>query len=210
VIAAGKTCAARHANGYGFVKVSFADPLKLEVYDAVWDNDPALKEFPGGSPVVVDPHILGAPDIAKAMPAFQKTQWVDDNKAWLRDLLRWWGTEYRRAQNPYYWLDRFEVSVSRHLGQGHHVVVDDCRFDNEINLITDLGGYHAYIHTPDAKAFELERDGKVTETSHSSEGTNDPLDPRWDFMVLNNRDFPRFHFQLDALIEALLEGDVGG
>lgn len=77
----------------------------------------------------------------------------------IRKLLQWWGTEFRRNQDPNYWVKRWsnrmyetELSTS--------IVVDDVRFKNE---------YEAVINQPDSIVVMLNRDGVERQSNHSSE-----------------------------------------
>lgn len=52
-----------------------------------------------------------------------------------RQILQWWGTEYRRAQAYNYWLSKAAEKISAaHRAQS--VVVTDCRFKNEADFVT--------------------------------------------------------------------------
>lgn len=49
-----------------------------------------------------------------------------------RELLQWWGTDIVRAQDPSFWVDsviRLAKVVDKHVD---YLIVDDCRFLNEI------------------------------------------------------------------------------
>ena len=53
-------------------------------------------------------------------------------------VLQWWGTEYRRAENQNYWIDKWKEQVSNFKGI---VVCGDLRFWNEAEGVKELGGY---------------------------------------------------------------------
>jgi hypothetical protein len=103
----------------GYMQCAFADELKSEVYDAIrgW-----------GRPV---------PDKAKELLVLldprERNPWVKPTSPEMRALLQWWGTEYRRAEDPYYWLRRLKISSS-------FAVIEDIRFPNEVDLLWALGG----------------------------------------------------------------------
>ena len=70
-----------------------------------------------------------------------------DNGTWeqwtVRELLQWYGTEFRRAEDPDYWvkamlheLDMLEI----HNGYDG-VIIDDVRFPNEADLVKNNDGY---------------------------------------------------------------------
>lgn len=54
----------------------------------------------------------------------------------VREVLQWHGTEYRRNQDPDYWINR----MRDHVKENPWVVIDDVRFVNEANLVFELGG----------------------------------------------------------------------
>ncbi|MFP4588168.1 MAG: hypothetical protein ACLFMQ_01625 [Desulfohalobiaceae bacterium] len=58
----------------------------------------------------------------------------------LRVLLQWYGTQYRRKQDPMYWVGAMRQRLQQELNQGVCVVVDDVRFVDEKQLIEELGG----------------------------------------------------------------------
>ncbi len=61
------------------------------------------------------------------------------NKADYRGLLQWWGTEYRRKQDPDYWVKQLAKSILKLEGEKRFVYVNDCRFLNEANFILQAG-----------------------------------------------------------------------
>jgi hypothetical protein len=62
----------------------------------------------------------------------------------VRQALQWYGTEYRRAADPDYWVKAMREQLSnyekKHDGASLLVVIDDVRFANEALLINELGG----------------------------------------------------------------------
>ena len=59
----------------------------------------------------------------------------------VRRLLQWWGTDYRRAQDPNYWVKQLT------LGPGKWTI-SDVRFENEVNKIRELGGQIWRVENP--------------------------------------------------------------
>jgi hypothetical protein len=62
-------------------------------------------------------------------------------------LLQWWGTEYRRAQYPDYWVDKLSESIPGTLDM---VLITDVRFANEAQCIKNRGGYNVKVERLDA------------------------------------------------------------
>ncbi|MHB8367180.1 MAG: deoxynucleotide monophosphate kinase family protein [Acidithiobacillus sp.] len=63
-----------------------------------------------------------------------------------RQILQWWGTDYRRAQRETYWIDKVRDRLLSDLGQDW--VVTDVRFQNEANLVRELGGQLGLVIRP--------------------------------------------------------------
>ena len=87
-----------------------------------------------------------------------------------RKLLQLWGTEYRRRQDPDYWVKRLEAK----LHGLERVVIDDVRFPNEVEMIQRLGG----------KVIRIDRPGPA-ESTHASEIELDSFDG-WDDVIVND------------------------
>lgn len=119
-IGTGKTTMANHMIerlGDGWKRIAFGDILKEEASD-----------------------LFGFP-----------IDWAYDHKSWvwpvsdkfnppetdmsIRSILQWWGTDVRRKQDPGYWSDKMQDRLYQEKRSGTlGVVVDDCRFLNEINM----------------------------------------------------------------------------
>lgn len=56
-----------------------------------------------------------------------------------RTLLQWWGTDYRRKQDPDYWVKRLQETLERE--QPEVALITDVRFPNEADAIHAAGGY---------------------------------------------------------------------
>ncbi|GAB2704153.1 deoxynucleotide monophosphate kinase family protein [Comamonas sediminis] len=69
-----------------------------------------------------------------------------------RQIMRWWGTEYRRAQDQQYWINAMRERLFWADGiplPSTAIVVTDVRFRNEASLIRELGGQIWRVHRPD-------------------------------------------------------------
>lgn len=68
-----------------------------------------------------------------------------------RQIMQWWGTEYRRKQHPEYWVQKARQSVRWLLTtlRPPAVVLTDVRFDNEAALVREsLSGYIWQVKRP--------------------------------------------------------------
>ncbi|MFZ7338100.1 hypothetical protein ACLS0R_17870 [Comamonas jiangduensis] len=82
-----------------------------------------------------------------------------------RQILQWWGTEYRRTQNPQYWVQRFQKTAQALLAtEVQHVIVTDVRFADEAQCIRAMGGevwcVHRHNHQPAGTGHISEVTGK--------------------------------------------------
>ena len=126
---AGKDSVAQALFGTGFRAIAFADALRAEVAEA-WRVDVrmlidrVLKETP-------------LPALAIGMcnsPGFLR--WAVHRGYGLHEprsarwLMQHWGTEYRRGQDPGYWLRIVQAWLRRQLGLGNRrLIVTDVRFE---------------------------------------------------------------------------------
>lgn len=131
-----------------FRKVAFADALRLEVAHAfdLGDrygilSDRATKEQP--SPLLAmincrDPEFVG--QVAAIEDTWLNMEFLE--RAYSpRQVMQWWGTEYRRAKQPNYWSTKVAIQIAHGLARGQNGwVITDCRFDNEARAIRSLGG----------------------------------------------------------------------
>ncbi|MFZ1075791.1 MAG: hypothetical protein WAN50_05455, partial [Minisyncoccia bacterium] len=136
----GKSSSAKfllEAHGDKAVRLAFASPLKLEVFDALWSG-----VFPATTPGYIWDIMENHRPDEKFRPLARyyisdddAIDYIDQHKDSgeypLRSVLQWWGTEYRRGESPTYWIDRAKEMIDKALADGKLVVMDDCRFDNE-------------------------------------------------------------------------------
>lgn len=93
-----------------------------------------------------------------------------------RQIMQWWGTEYRRAATPGYWVSK----AAQHIRWRHQamrdrlIVITDVRFQDEANLVRALGG----------QIWQIKRPGcDVAAGAHVSEVTGEGFAPN---LVINN------------------------
>lgn len=99
----------------------------------------------------------------------------------VRRILQWWGTEYRRAQDPDYWTKAWEKKLGEYDLSTTHILVDDVRFINELNVIQKHGG--TFI--------KIERPGFNGANNHSSENSLDGYDG-WNSVIQNDGSLEQF------------------
>jgi hypothetical protein len=123
---------------------SFADPLRAEVTQAAYDIWEEIA-YPKG---------LFNPQEALRMLCyrhgvpFDPEAPVDQDYPWgkQRKLYQWWGTEFRRAQDPDYWVNQAEDHILQAEADGADTIIfRDMRFHNEFDLIGRLGGSRVKI-----------------------------------------------------------------
>ena len=105
---AGKDTASYILALLGYQKIAFADALKIEVYDQCINPEPAYKERVAAELGIVLPLPLDATN-----HDYEKIEIINRRKVELRRLLQWHGTEYRRAENENYWIDRVRERFKR-------------------------------------------------------------------------------------------------
>ena len=169
-----------------YTPLAFADPLRGEVA-AAFGISPALlieretKEHP-----------MSALALHRCMdPAFEAfvirahlqrggTQVDTTAPRSPRQIMQWWGTEYRRAQNSSYWSRATASRISSMFRQNlaSRFVITDVRFDNEATLVREYCGQIWQIVRPDLTPID---DGSAT---HSSEVTGAEFAPD---VIINNR-----------------------
>lgn len=199
-IGCGKTTACNHlVTNHNFTRVSFADPLKSEVFDFLWSQPertpgPQAHLWERLRSETENREDFPRPDWDfRGMDLYyisddMKLQWVNERKGKLRPLLQWWGTEYRRAEDENYWVSKAATYMQDLLTAGRDLCMDDCRFDNELELIKTLGGKQVFIIAPEAEKQALARSGggAVGIKGHASEGMLDPKNPPNDAIILND------------------------
>jgi hypothetical protein len=78
-----------------------------------------------------------------------------------RRLLQVWGTEFRREQDPDYWVKRLIQTMRESAG---HVLIDDCRFPNEYDALKPKGFIFVKLETG-----ETVREQGAEAAAHESE-----------------------------------------
>lgn len=166
--------------------MAFADPLYEEVAQAFGVQvdqlrNRATKETPA------DWLTLGNCQVAEFHEALGSEHWAYESHykpRSPRQILQWWGTQYRRAQDPLYWVKRFEHRVRQHQEAGiQHIVVTDVRFADEAAATRALGGQIWRVHRPNLP---------TSGTGHVSEVTGLEFDP--EATILNSGSLDALHY----------------
>lgn len=135
----------------GFTKLAFADALRTEIAHAFGLGDqygllsqPGTKEHP--TPLLSLMHCHDnafayvVEDLMIHNHEYSMSQLVMRERS-PRQIMQWWGTEYRRAQDADYWVRQLGERVADLMVQSHRrFVVTDCRFINEARTIRSMGG----------------------------------------------------------------------
>jgi hypothetical protein len=137
-------------NGRSILRKSFADSVRAEVAQAVVD----AIGIPMG-------RLYGylAPEVLKtwAKPYTEAQRWI----------LQAYGTEYRRAQDPEYWVKKTLTEAVHAEMDVELVVITDVRFENEAEAIRTAGGFVAQVMAYESD--RAERLGGEIPPDHASE-----------------------------------------
>ncbi|PLX86887.1 MAG: hypothetical protein C0618_08300 [Desulfuromonas sp.] len=107
----------------------------------------------------------------------------------VRRILQWWGTEYRRSDNPDYWTDAWSRAVRLLDLSAVHVLIDDVRFVNELNAVKGQGG----------SIVKIERPGFNGANNHASETALDDYQ-HWDRVIRNDGSLEDFYRSVEAVL----------
>ncbi len=113
----------------------------------------------------------------------------------VRRILQWWGTEYRRAQDPDYWTKAWEAALAELPDRNAHILVDDVRFRNEVDAVQRNGGV----------LIRVERPGFNGANDHSSENSLDDFNG-WNMILRNDGSLEQFLHQVENKVLTLLPG----
>lgn len=111
----------------------------------------------------------------------------------VRRILQWWGTEYRRAQDPDYWTKAWGRKVEGLDLDVIHILVDDVRFMNELQVIKEHGGLVVKVTRP----------GFDGANNHASETSLDDYHA-WDGILVNDNSLAEFEDKAAELTQALI------
>ncbi len=114
----------------------------------------------------------------------------------VRRILQWWGTEYRRTEDPDYWTRAWATLVESLDLSTIHILIDDVRFMNELSTVRCEGGI----------VIKIERPGFNGAGNHASETSLDDYTD-WHSVISNNGTLDNFKRQITKLTAELLVAD---
>lgn len=186
---AGKDLVAALLKMVGYHRIGFADAVRKEIA--------TQREIP-----LMPQHIL-----EDYIEASKVKNWLYAKPMSLqaRRVLQWWGTEFRRSQDPDYWIKRVETTILD-LWKGSNafycnafkyanaIVISDVRFLNEANWIKGWDGIIWRIERPGLKS-----DG------HISESQSEFI--KADYTISNDGDLQHLASQVCTALEVFRSGD---
>ncbi|BCS54099.1 hypothetical protein [Geobacter sp. SVR] len=148
---------------FGVIQLSFAAPLKdevgrfLDANDVVWHHRNLWGTNEDKEAILRIRHNPGKPQFFKDYLAkyggYSNGYWYFKP----RTLMQYWGTEYRRAQDPDYWVKK----ALRQCSEDKLYLLSDMRFPNEAAGVESLGGLRIKVTRANCPG--------ITNASHSSE-----------------------------------------
>lgn len=162
---------------YGHVPVAFASVLRAEVAAAFGVDVASLlhratKELPSAALAIYkcqDKRFVEAMQ-QNGLDVFQNCS--------PRQILRWWGTEYRRECHSHdYWTERLSDTIETLFRAGvKKIAVTDVRFTNEAHFVRSIGG----------EVWRIERDEAERQAAdHASEVEQRLIEA--DKVIVNNK-----------------------
>lgn len=121
-----------------------------------------------------------------------------------RKLLQWWGSEYRREQDPFYWVTKMQETIEK--DKPAVALISDLRFPNEMSWVTANKGYAVRV---DRLGYS---DGKAA-GHHSEELLSWVADEDWHYIIqVNDGDVEELRADavivFDHIIEQLTPPDL--
>jgi hypothetical protein len=148
---------------YDVRRYAFADALKREVNEAAQQAGGMKQLFsnlPFSNRITYDPN----PDMSDPLCPLGKQ----------RELLQVWGSEYRRAQDPDYWVKRTTEQIAK--DRPELALLSDMRFKNEVQWVEEYG-----------ETIKVVRPGIASVNEHISEKVLDNVpDSRWGAVIVND------------------------
>ncbi len=112
-----------------------------------------------------------------------------------RQVLQWWGTEFRRAQDPDYWLKQATAWLNR-VRDG--VDYPEHRPQFFVNTSVRFPNEQEWVHAQGGNVWHLRRDGLPGVNAHESETPLEVLEGERE--IWNNDTVARLHQGIDLLL----------
>src|SRR6185369_4079868 len=184
---------------FGFAKIALADALKEEVADFLEECCVSFeyRNLYGTDLDKSEMFMVDLKDWAQAdyrprrvlNPHMVVLQEGDQVSMSFRKLLQLWGTEYRRAEDPEYWVKKTEEIIKQ---AELPVVIDDVRFEDEARMVQKLGGVLVRITRPGVRMM-----------NHASEVALDEFKD-FDWLVMNGESLEDYRNEVRRCLGVML------
>lgn len=143
---AAATIIAGRSDKYIIRRYAFADILKIEVFHALVNSvDPFWHFMSKFDPTIYFESILvPKPENPFLSKPEDKLAWINANKVALRRILQVYGTEYRRANDPFYWVRALGNAINA--DPPNVALITDMRFLNETFFVKANEGFTVKVH----------------------------------------------------------------
>lgn len=127
------------------------------------------------------------------------------DKPLVREVLKFWGNDVRRAQNHDYWVDMAAVYAKEQIDMVVSCIIPDVRRQNEAGFIKDAGGLLVRLNVSEEEQRKrlLSRDNKLSDRSAFTHITETDLDDYDRFDVILNTDSMGPEEVADAIVHKL-------
>lgn len=159
---------------HDYYRASFAQALREEV-------DKYFGDLPLYIAALMPLGVLGAFNSMK-----REDIWRKPTTRAARIVLQWWGTEFRRNRNPEYWVRKLLYSMT----PGVDYAISDVRFQNEAEIIRDLGGI----------VIKIERDAADKPGEGIQGHASEKLDFDVDHVIQNNGSFEDLYEKIETCL----------
>lgn len=199
---------------YGFIKFSFSDALYREVATAFGlenedlRRDRATKEAPTELLSLIRCSDLAFREVGEQQISILRTTrgMITLPSAVMplspRQILQWWGTEYRRAQDPDYWINKAEEFIYAMTHEyGNYAELRPQAF---VNTSVRFPNEREWVHSfaPFGSVWHLHRDTAMPVASHESETPLPVLEGERE--IWNNYTLEYLHMGVDQLMSSTI------
>lgn len=200
---AARTIIAQRGDRYDVRRYAFADALKREVNEAAEKAGGMFGLITKLSMELGEQFTYVGADSVRRFVTYEPDADMTDPLCPLgkqRALLQWWGTEYRRARNPFYWITKLRETLQKEKPQ--FALITDMRFPNEFYFIKHF--CKGYTVRCDRLGYQ---DGLAA--THASETALDSMpDNEWSYIIkVNDGDVEELRkdavFVFDNIIELM-------